>query len=314
MEIERLLRQVREGEPRAIARAITLVENQRPEADQILAGLDRQRIDDALVLGVTGPPGAGKSTLTGQLVGELRKRDFRVGIVAIDPSSSLSGGALLGDRIRMMQHTLDRDVVIRSMATRGRLGGLCISAGAAARIMASSGCRVVVLETVGTGQSEMDVCRLADLTILVLAPGFGDDIQAMKAGILEVADLVVINKSDQVGAEKLRLEMGTIFSDPRERERRICSTVASEGAGIGDLLERVFFFEDSYRSDGRFLKRRNRSFRSETLDRALELVRERLQVELTTASLKSKEPLQAARELLQRLDIDEEEPWHPEMN
>ncbi len=302
MDISLLLQQLHDGEPRAIARAITLVENQEGEAAQILAGLDRQRIEDVLILGLTGPPGAGKSTLTDRLVGELRQRKIRVGIIAIDPSSPISGGALLGDRIRMMEHALDRDVVIRSMATRGRLGGLCASAGATARIMAASGCRVVILETVGIGQSEMDICRLADLTALVLAPGFGDDIQAMKAGILEVADLLVVNKADQLGAKKLQLDMGTVFSDPQDKEQRICTTVASEGTGVATLLERIFLFEELYRQDGRLQERRNRSFASETLDWAMELVRVRLQAKLATTPLQSIEPQQAARQLLQTLD------------
>jgi len=298
MEIPQILQRLHAGEPRAIARAITLVEDQQPGAEKLLAGLDRQRIEDVLLLGLTGPPGAGKSTLTGQLVSGLRQKNVRVGIIAIDPSSPISGGALLGDRIRMMQHALDTEVVVRSMATRGRLGGLCASAGAAARIMAASGCRIVILETVGIGQSEMDVVRLADLTTLVLAPGFGDDIQAMKAGILEVADLLVVNKADQAGAKKLTLEMGTVFSDPHDREQRICTTVASEGTGVATLLERIFSFEHQRRQDGRLQERRQRSFALETLDWALELVKADLQKKLETISFDSIEPRQAAGQLL----------------
>ncbi len=301
MNIPHLLQQLHDGEPRGVARAISLVEDQLPGAEHLLAGLDRQRIEEVLILGLTGPPGAGKSTLTGELVGALRRQKIRVGIIAIDPSSPISGGALLGDRIRMMQHALDPDVVIRSMATRGRLGGLCGSAGAAARIMAASGCRVVILETVGIGQSEMDIVRLADLTALVLAPGFGDDIQAMKAGILEVADLLVVNKADQAGARRLQLDMGTVFSDPVDREKRICATVASEGTGIETLLERIFFFEQLYRQDGRLMERRRRSFTLETLDWATEMVKARLQEKMTTTRLESAEPRQAARELVQGL-------------
>jgi len=298
MEIPHLLQQLHRGEARGVARAISLVEDLRPGADQLLAGLDRQRIEDVLVLGLTGPPGAGKSTLTGELVSGLRRQNIRVGIIAIDPSSPISGGALLGDRIRMMQHALDSDVVIRSMATRGRLGGLCGSAGAAARIMAASGCRVVILETVGIGQSEMDIVRLADLTALVLAPGFGDDIQAMKAGILEVADLLVVNKADQPGARRLQLDMGTVFSEPGAREERICATVASEGTGIDTLLERIFFFERQYRQDGRMQERRRRSFTLETLDWATEMVKADLQEKMKTVQPTSTEPRQAAKELV----------------
>jgi len=157
---------------------------------------------------------------------------------------------------------------------------------------------MVILETVGIGQSEMDVVRLADLTTLVLAPGFGDDIQAMKAGILEVADLLVVNKADQAGAQKLTLEMGTVFSDPHDREQRICTTIASEGTGIATLLERILLFEKQYRQDGRLQKRRQCSFALETLDWALELVKDDLQKTLETTSFKKTEPRQAAVQLL----------------
>ncbi len=296
--IDRLLQRLHGGDPRALARAITLVEDQQPEAAQLLAGLDRKRIEDVLVFGLTGPPGAGKSTLTGALITALRKRDYRVGIIAIDPSSPISGGALLGDRIRMMEHALDREVVVRSMATRGRLGGLCASAGAAARIMAASGCRVVILETVGIGQSEMDIVRLADLTALVLAPGFGDDIQAMKAGILEVADLLVVNKADQPGSGKLQLEMATVFADPKEREERICATVANEGTGVATLLDRIFTLEREFRSNDQLQARRKRSFQLETLDWAVEIVKADLQGKLKTTTFTSTEPRQAAMELV----------------
>ena len=299
--IDRLLQRLHGGDPRALARAITLVEDQQPEAAGLLAGLDQQRIEDVLVLGLTGPPGAGKSTLTGALVTALRKREYRVGIIAIDPSSPISGGALLGDRIRMMEHALDREVVVRSMATRGRLGGLCASAGAAARIMAASGCRVVILETVGIGQSEMDIVRLADLTALVLAPGFGDDIQAMKAGILEVADLLVVNKADQPGAGKLQLEMATVFTEPKEREERICATVASEGTGVAILLDRIFTLERELRHNGQLQARRKRSFQLETLDWAMEIVKADLRQKLETATFTSTEPRQAAMELVSGL-------------
>lgn len=301
MQVAELLEQLHNGNPRALARAITLVEDNLADAPQLLSGLDRDRINNVLLLGMTGPPGAGKSTLTGALVTGLRRQDIRVGIIAIDPSSPISGGALLGDRIRMMQHALDTDVVVRSMATRGRLGGLCASAGAAARIMAASGCRVVILETVGIGQSEMDIVRLADLTTLVLAPGFGDDIQAMKAGILEVADLLVVNKADQPGAGKLQLDMATVFSDPHEREERICATVACEGTGVDTLLERIFSLEQQFRKDGQWSERRRRSFELETLDWAMEMVKSDLQKKLKTTKFAGTEPRQAALELVERI-------------
>ncbi|GAB4334110.1 MAG: methylmalonyl Co-A mutase-associated GTPase MeaB [Desulfobulbaceae bacterium] len=276
MDVRDLLDRLHRGEPRCIARAISLVEDRDPAAGDILAGLDRVRFESALVLGITGPPGAGKSTLTGGLIRLLRERGERIGIVAIDPSSPVSGGAILGDRIRMMSHALDPEVVVRSMATRGRLGGLCAAAGAAVRIMAAGGCRTVIIETVGVGQTEMDIIGLADLTVMVLAPGFGDDIQAMKAGILEVADLIVINKADRPEAEKLALDLGTVFSDETQREERLLRTVASQQQGLDLLLARIMSLEERLRGDQTLLERRHRAFAAETMDWALELLRPRI--------------------------------------
>lgn len=276
MNIPELLQQLHRGEPRSIGRAISLVEDQDPATAEILAGLDKSRIERSLILGITGPPGAGKSTLTAGLIQQLREQNQRVGIVAIDPSSPVSGGAILGDRIRMMSHALDTDVVVRSMATRGRLGGLCASAGAVVRIMAASGCNKVIIETVGVGQTEMDIIRLADMTLMVLAPGFGDDIQAMKAGILEVADLLVINKADLQGADMLALHLGTVFPHAEDRELRLLKTVASENQGLEKLLERILLLEDTYRQNNTLRQRRQRSFTLETMDWALELLRPRI--------------------------------------
>jgi LAO/AO transport system kinase len=276
MNIPELLQQLHRGEPRSIGRAISLVEDQDPATAEILAGLDRSRIEQALILGITGPPGAGKSTLTAGLIQHLREQNQRIGIVAIDPSSPISGGAILGDRIRMMSHALDTDVVVRSMATRGRLGGLCASAGAAVRIMAASGCNKIIIETVGVGQTEMDIIRLADMTLMVLAPGFGDDIQAMKAGILEVADLLVINKADLPGADMLALHLGTVFPNTDDRDLRLLKTIASENQGLEELLKRILLLEENYRQDNTLQQRRQHSFTLETMDWALELLRPRI--------------------------------------
>ncbi len=276
MNTSELLHKVHEGDPRSIGRAISLVEDQQSAAADILSGLDQNRIQTSLIVGITGPPGAGKSTLTSRLVSKLRLHNQRVGIVAIDPSSPVSGGALLGDRIRMMDHALDHDVVTRSMATRGKLGGLCASAGAAVRIMAASGCRTIIIETVGVGQSEMDIIRLADITLMVLAPGFGDDIQAMKAGILEVADLIVVNKSDHPGARKLMLDLGTVFTSSADRENRLLQTTASENFGIDRLLAAIRTREEEYRAGGIIAQRREQSFGLETMDWTLEILRPRI--------------------------------------
>jgi LAO/AO transport system kinase len=299
MNIRELLQQLHRGDSRSIGRAISLVEDQNPAAEKILAGLDQARIEQSLILGITGPPGAGKSTLTAGLIRQLRKLDHRVGIIAIDPSSPVSGGAILGDRIRMMAHALDREVVVRSMATRGRLGGLCASAGAAVRIMAASGCKTVIIETVGVGQTEMDVIGLADMTVMVLAPGFGDDIQAMKAGILEVMDLLVINKNDQPGAEKLALDLGTVFATAEDREIRLLKTVASEELGLELLLERILMLEKKYRQGSTFVLRRQHSFALETMDWALEMLRPRISRLITAES--GTDPRLAAHEIIDKL-------------
>lgn len=300
MNTSELLNRVHQGDPRSIGRAISLVEDQKDSAATILRELDRDRIQSSLILGVTGPPGAGKSTLTAQLVRLLRQKEQRVGIVAIDPSSPVSGGALLGDRIRMMDHALDRQVVVRSMATRGRLGGLCASAGAAVRIMAASGCQTVIIETVGIGQSEMDIIRLADITAMVLAPGFGDDIQAMKAGILEVADLIVVNKADQPGAQKLMLDLGSVFKSREDKNNRLLQTIANEEKGIDDLLTAIHKLEELYRTDHTLSKRRKESFALETMDWAMEILRPHLD-SLIQANNDSQDPRLTAEKITRQL-------------
>ncbi|MCI5218741.1 MAG: methylmalonyl Co-A mutase-associated GTPase MeaB [Candidatus Electrothrix sp. LOE2] len=297
MQPAQLLEQLHLGDPRSVARAISLVEDQAEIGSCIMRGLDQQRLDRVLTVGITGPPGAGKSTLTSSLIRQLRQRETRVGVIAVDPSSPLTHGALLGDRIRMMDHALDRDVVVRSMATRGRLGGLCAAAGATMRIMAASGCRVILVETVGIGQSEMDIASLADITVLVLAPGFGDEIQAMKAGILEVVDLLVINKADMPGASKLRFDLGREAA----QSDRVLATVAAENQGIEDLLDRVLALEFELRASGEFVQRRRRSREKETVDRCLDLLREHLTELIHKQHAPEPDPAMAAERLLQRI-------------
>ena len=270
-----LLKGLPEQDPRAIGRAISMVENNGDSSAEILAGLDQNRIENALVLGITGPPGAGKSTLTSCLIRQLRSDGKRVGIIAVDPSSPISGGAILGDRIRMMEHALDPDVVVRSMATRGRLGGLCASAGATVRIMAASGCEIIIIETVGVGQSEMDIVRLADITLMVLAPGFGDDIQAMKAGLLEVADFLVVNKSDLGGADALVMDMKQIFTAKEEESNigRVLQCIASENKGTEELLGAIQQLATYLVVKQIKAKRRKMAMDSETLDWVFEILR-----------------------------------------
>src|SRR6478736_257336 len=201
-----LVARAREGEPAAVARLITLVEDASPSLREVMSALG-PHTGRAHVLGITGAPGVGKSTSTSALVAGMRRAGKRVGVLAIDPSSPFSGGALLGDRVRMGDHALDRDVYIRSMGARGHLGGLAWSTPQAVRVLDAAGCDVVVVETVGVGQSEVEVAGLADTTLVLLAPGMGDGIQAAKAGILEIGDLYVVNKADRDGAEQLRREL-----------------------------------------------------------------------------------------------------------
>lgn len=296
-----LLIGLRQGNPRAIARAISIVEDNDEAAGEILASLDESLVAKATVLGITGPPGAGKSTLTSQLISYYRQQHTRVGIIAIDPSSPLSGGAILGDRIRMMEHALDLDVVVRSMATRGRLGGLCSAAGSAVRIMAASGCAMIIIETVGVGQSEMDVMHLADITALVLAPGLGDDIQAMKAGLLEVADLLVVNKADCSGVEMLVMDMEAVARERRTgSETMVCRTVASEGKGIVELAGMIAKLDERFRQTAEFKRRRGQSLHMEILDWAVELLRPQLRSSLSELDLSDpREPRILAQRLLE---------------
>lgn len=301
MRIDGVLEGLKVRDPRAIGRAITLVENGDESADVILSSLDEDLVAEATILGITGPPGAGKSTLTSGMISQLRQNGKRIGIIAIDPSSPISGGAILGDRIRMMQHATDRDVVVRSMATRGRLGGLCATAGAAVRIMASSGCSTIIIETVGVGQSEMDIIRLADITLLVLAPGLGDDIQAMKAGLLEVADLLVVNKADCKGADILAMDLEAVTRRHSPATAGVSMTVATERKGIGELLARIARLDSEHRDSGERDKRRRTAHDQEVLDWCLELVRPKLLAEITKREFPlSGDPRLKAKKILEK--------------
>ena len=300
-EIDDILRGIRRKDPRAIGRAISIVEEGDQRAGEILQILDEEKVQTATIIGITGSPGVGKSTLVDQLISYYRRQGLRIGIVAIDPSSPISGGAFLGDRIRMMRHTIDQDVLIRSMATRGRLGGLCAAAGAAARIMASSGCNPVIVETVGIGQAEVDVVSLADITVLVFAPGLGDDIQAMKAGLIEMADILVVNKADCPGADALVMEIESVIQG---RNCPVCRTIAPETAGIEELAAVIRDMDQKKRQNGQFAQNRQKARESEVLDWAVEMMRIRLKNQLKSQSRQIKvDPRMIARKLIEEICV-----------
>jgi LAO/AO transport system kinase len=215
---------------RALARAATAVENGTPEGAALL---DKLAVGGGLVVGITGPPGAGKSTLVDALTKEIRRRSQSVGILAVDPTSRMTGGAILGDRIRMQQHHGDPGVFIRSMATRGAAGGLARATADLARLLRGAGFDYVLIETVGVGQDEVAIASLADVTVVVLVPGMGDDVQAIKAGIMEIAEIYVINKADHPGAERTESEIRA------ESQAPIVRTVATLGTGVAELLNAI---------------------------------------------------------------------------
>lgn len=271
-----LVARARSGEPAAVARLITLVEDASPLLREVMWAL-REHTGRAHVLGITGAPGVGKSTSTNALVAGMRRAGKRVGVLAIDPSSPFSGGALLGDRVRMGDHALDKDVYIRSMGARGHLGGLAWSTPQAVRVLDAAGCDVVIVETVGVGQSEVEVAGLADTTLVLLAPGMGDGVQAAKAGILEIGDLYAVNKADREGADRTRRELRTMLSMAEQREggwrRPVLKTVASTGEGIDELLAEIDRHAAWLAESGELVRRRTLRARHEVEAIALATLR-----------------------------------------
>ncbi|MFT4286041.1 MAG: methylmalonyl Co-A mutase-associated GTPase MeaB [Nocardioides sp.] len=277
-QVADLVTAARDGSPRAVARLISLVEDGSPALREVMAAL-APHTGHAQVVGLTGAPGVGKSTTTNALVAELRRQHRRVGVLAVDPSSPFSGGALLGDRIRMSDHATDDGVFIRSMASRGHLGGLAWSTPQAVRVLDAAGFDIVLIETVGVGQSEVEIAALADTTLVLLAPGMGDGIQAAKAGILEIGDVYVVNKADRDGASQVSRDLRGMLSlaDRREGAWRppIVKTIAQDGTGLPEVAAAIGHHHDWLVVTGELAARRTRRAREEIEAIALEVLRGR---------------------------------------
>jgi len=303
------------GDVRALARAISLVEENAPGAVGTLQGVFAET-GRALVLGVTGSPGAGKSSLVDRLVAAYRAQGRRIGVVAVDPSSAFSGGAILGDRVRMQTHATDPGVFIRSMASRGHLGGLSRAASDAVDLLDAAGYDPVIIETVGVGQDEIDVARAADVVAVVLVPGMGDDIQAIKAGILEIADVFVVNKADRPGADRVVADLEYLISlgNPENGRSRpeIIRTIAVRDEGIDTLIEGIGRFREASGPDRRRQRRRERAemrLLSVLSDRWLDRVRDELLPGEAFPRLVERiaerkvDPYTAAERILERLEV-----------
>jgi len=281
-DIQAWIDQLRAGDTRALSRAISTVENRAPGWSDLLKALFPHS-GKARILGLTGAPGAGKSTLVDHLARHYRRQNRTVGIIAVDPSSPYTGGAILGDRIRMQEHFSDPGIYIRSMATRGSLGGLARTTADVATVLDASGRDIVMIETVGVGQDEVDIVRLADVTIVILVPGMGDDVQTIKAGIMEIADIFVINKSDHEGAERVEREIRALQSLATRSDGwtpPIVKTAASEGAGIAELAAAIGEYEGYLQKENLTFKKNVQNWRERLVemlrDAMLEKAREHL--------------------------------------
>ena len=273
-DLQPLLPQLRSGDARSLARAISMVENRLPGWADLLKALFPQT-GHARILGLTGAPGAGKSTLVDQLAKHYRKESCTVGIIAVDPTSPYTGGAILGDRIRMQDHFSDPGIYIRSMATRGSLGGLARATADVATVMDASGRDLIMIETVGVGQDEVDIVRLAEVTIVILVPGMGDDVQSIKAGIMEIADIFVINKSDHEGAERVEREIRALQSLAIRSDHwtpPIVKTVASNGTGISELVAAIAEYEEYLKKENLVLQHSIENWQ----ERLIEMLRDAL--------------------------------------
>lgn len=322
--VNELVEAARAGDARAVARLLSLVEDASPRLREAMAAL-HPHAGAAAIIGVTGAPGVGKSTCTNGLVAAYRARGMRVGVLAVDPSSPFSGGALLGDRVRMQDHTLDAKVFVRSMATRGHLGGLAWATPQAVRVLAAAGCEVIIVETVGVGQSEVDIAGLADTTIVLLAPGMGDGVQVAKAGILEVGDLYVVNKADRDGADQVRRDLQHMLAlggqaagerlPPEGKLWRppVLTSVASTGQGLDEVVDAVDRHRAHLTETGKLNRLRDARVRAEIESIVVTAVRARMGAIDSGALLDSLagkvmagdlDPYAAADELLAALSAD----------
>jgi LAO/AO transport system kinase len=280
-DVPALVAAARDGQPRAVARLISLVEDASPALREVMATL-APYTGQAHIIGITGSPGVGKSTSTNAVVRAYRARGLRVGVLAVDPSSPFSGGALLGDRVRMQDHALDPEVYIRSMASRGHLGGLSWSTPQALRVLDAAGCQVILVETVGVGQSEVEIAGLADTTMVLLAPGMGDGIQAAKAGILEIGDVFVVNKADRDGADATVRDLRHMISlgeasGPQAWRPPVVKTVASAGEGLDEVMTALDEHVDWLERTGTLRLRRERRATEEIQAIALSSLRSKME-------------------------------------
>ncbi len=293
--VQNWVEHIRNGDARALARAISIIEDGTTESLALLKALFPYS-GRARVIGLTGAPGAGKSTLVDQLAREYRRQEQTIGIVAVDPTSPYTGGAILGDRIRMQSHHADPGIFIRSMATRGCLGGLARTTTDVATAMDAAGRDTILIETVGVGQDEVDIVRLADVTIVILVPGMGDDVQTIKAGIMEIADIFAINKSDREGAERVEREiraMQTLAIRKDEWTPPIVKTVASEGKGIVELAEAIANYRRFLVDKNLLLKKKISNWR----ERLVEMLRDGLLDRLLKEHVREDEVTRLAEEI-----------------